>query len=187
MSKEGFQYFEGKRKKEREQIEARETHDRAKFDSRDCEHCGGEGIVSVYHRRYRGSSINRSRETGHLYAATTAAHCRCPLGKFIRDRCPQELAQRIPWVEAILQGRSDWVLDIPKRDEFPCNWIDEIPPRVFLDGPECPVCRNPMMGGSGGIPWKCFRGCPQELVEKVLLAKAEREQNDHVVDYLPEP
>ncbi len=174
MSKEGFQHYERLRKKEREQIQAREAHDLARMESRDCKHCAGQGMVTVYHRRYRGSPINRSRETEDLYAATTAAHCLCPLGKFIRDRCPPEVAKRIPWVEAILQGRSDWLLDTPARDEFPCNWIDEIPPRVFPEGPECPVCRHPMMGGSGGMKWKCFRECPEELVEKLLSAKTER-------------
>jgi hypothetical protein len=177
VSKEGFLYHEGKRKKEQEQIQARAVCDQARTVSRDCAYCGGHGMVTVYHHRYRGSSINQSRETKRLYAATTAAHCRCQLGQWIRDRCPPELAQRIPWVEAILQGRSDWVLDIPERHDFPCNWIDEIPPRDFPDGPECPVCRQSMMGGSGGMPWTCFRGCPKELVDKLQSIIAEREAN----------
>jgi hypothetical protein len=179
MSKEGFQYFEGKRKKEQEQIQARSAMDQAQFASRDCEHCVGYGMVTVYHHRYQGSPLNQSRETKRLYAATTAAHCRCPLGQFIRDRCPPELAQRIPWVEAILQGRSDWVLDIPETYEFPCNWIDAIPPKEFPGGPECPACRNPMMGGSGGMPWTCFRGCSKELVDKLQLLKAEGRTSDN--------
>jgi hypothetical protein len=55
--------------------------------------------------------------------------------------------------------------------------LDDIPARVFPDGPECPICRKPMMGGFGGMPYKCFRGCPQELVEKLQLIKTERGQS----------
>ncbi len=30
--------------------------------------------------------------------------------------------------------------------------VTETPPR-------CPICKRPMGGGRGGMPWRCFRGC----------------------------
>ena len=41
--------------------------------------------------------------------------------------------------------------------------VREIPEKT---SPACPHCKQPMVGGHGGIPWTCFRGCESVKQDK---------------------
>lgn len=102
-----------------------DTRDReaAAFESRNCQHCDGNGLVSVYHPEYQGnlSPVNHraSRimdEDGEVrvvqepFVAIVAAHCCCTLGRWMRERVEEHIQRRVPRVEDILAGRSKWLL-----------------------------------------------------------------------------
>ncbi len=84
----------------------------AKTASRQCSICNGVGLVPIYHPQYRGNSTETSKD-GRLYPATGAAHCRCDMGKWVRDRTDELYARLIPRVEDIIDRRSKWLLEPP--------------------------------------------------------------------------
>ena len=88
----------------------------AELASRDCPFCRGQGLVTVYHPQFVGNPIEAAKD-GRRYSAMTAAHCRCALGVWIRDRLPPEIQARIPRVEDICRGRSSWLLESPLEKE----------------------------------------------------------------------
>lgn len=90
--------------------------------SRDCPFCEGNGMVTVYHPRFAADSIGNAQD-GRRYATTSAAHCRCDAGNWIRERVPPELQARIPRVEDICKGRSRWLL-IPPGSEHNMIFAD---------------------------------------------------------------
>ena len=82
-----------------------------------CPFCNRQGVVTVYHPTFSGNSVEVTKE-GRQYAATTAAHCRCELGAWIRDHSLPEVQARVPRVEDICRGRSTWLLIPPgERDQ----------------------------------------------------------------------
>ena len=83
--------------------------------SRDCPFCEGNGMVTVYHPRFGSDSADWSPD-GRRYPTVIAAHCRCAVGKWIRERVPPEIQARIPRVEDICLGRSQWLLN-PRGSE----------------------------------------------------------------------
>lgn len=84
--------------------------------SRDCPFCEGNGMVPVYHPRFAADSIGTATD-GRRYPTTIAAHCRCDIGNWIRERVPPELQARIPRIEDICLGRSRWLLIPPGPEE----------------------------------------------------------------------
>ena len=148
MSREGAVYLENKKKKEREQIQAREERDAAKRASLQCAHCHGEGMVTVYHPRWTGEPVEQTCD-GIRYPTVMAAHCCCELGRWTRARNSLESQRLIPYVEDILAGRMKWLLEPPTLQPF---FVNE------QDAPPCQSCRKPMCGGYGGLPWICLRG-----------------------------
>ncbi len=58
--------------------------------SRDCPHCGGEGMAMVDHPPGR-----------------VAAHCVCPMGRWMRGRTAQDMIRRIPDFADHLRDRSE--------------------------------------------------------------------------------
>lgn len=90
--------------------------------SRDCPFCAGNGMVTVYHPRFAADSIGNA-QYGRRYVTTIAAHCRCDLGNWMRERVPPELQARIPRVEDICLARSRWLL-IPPGPEQHAVWPD---------------------------------------------------------------
>lgn len=83
------------------------TREAARSASRDCPHCGGEGLALVWHRH---PSPERR------IAPTASATCICSHGKWIRkvwaDTDPQML-RRIPDLAVVLRGESVFVADDP--------------------------------------------------------------------------
>lgn len=153
--------------------------------SRDCPYCCGQGIVTVYHPRYSGHPIEVTQD-GRRYTAIAAAHCRCEYGVWIRDHLPPEIQARAPRVDDICRGRSDWLLVSPLEDrEYPdgpitaesFDWLrGRIKSGRMLrmsavdpDSPLCPRCGKPMGGGTGGLPWTCFRACKPFPIERTSL------------------
>src|SRR5208283_1078958 len=122
--------------------------DAAALASADCPDCGGAGVVAIFHPQYRGDSVDVTQD-GRRFTTTAAAHCHCPLGRWLRDHLPSEIQRRIPRVEDILARQSKWLLEPP----------DYVPRKPDLTGHLCPSCSNPMQGGRGGLPWTCFRAC----------------------------
>jgi hypothetical protein len=83
------------------------TRDEAKLASFGCEHCGGEGLATVYHPR--PSDENR-------IAKTYAAYCVCALGRWTRHNHAQhspDLLHRIPDFEHVLAGGSAYLAEPP--------------------------------------------------------------------------
>jgi hypothetical protein len=98
--------------------------DQAFQASLDCPYCGGQGMISVYHPAFTGSSVGMTKD-GRQYPAAVAAHCRCELGVWIRGRNPPEIQSRIPWVQDILLGSSRWLLIAPgEREIYPCRPVN---------------------------------------------------------------
>ncbi len=58
--------------------------------SHDCPHCGGEGLVIIDGAR-----------------STVAAHCVCPMGRWMRGRTAQDMIRRIPDYADYLRDRSE--------------------------------------------------------------------------------
>ncbi len=111
----------------------------AREESRNCEFCAGNGLVTVYHPTRQ----------------VTAAHCRCAIGAWMRARTEPRLQARIPWVEDICSGRSRWLLEDPNES-----------PVLYPVSPCCSHCSQPMGGGRGGVGWKCYRGCDAVVKKK---------------------
>ncbi len=86
-----------------------ETYRIAEADSRDCEDCQGDGMVRVYAPGYDGSCALRRDNAGRPFVARTMAHCRCPLGRFIRASWPEDMVRRTPDLIDILNGHSPWL------------------------------------------------------------------------------
>ncbi len=94
--------------------------------SRDCRHCGGEGLVIVDGAR-----------------STVAAHCVCPMGRWMRGRTPQDLIRRIPDYADYLKDRSEQAASA-LREFYDLGWEFRWYPedrqfrthRARLDAPE---------------------------------------------------
>jgi hypothetical protein len=89
-----------------------ETRESAWGLSRDCEHCGGEGLATVFHPRPSWALANRR-------PVQVAATCVCPLGRWIKRRHAQDspvLCGRIPDLADVLDGRSLWRAEIPAEE-----------------------------------------------------------------------
>ncbi len=87
-----------------------ELNDREKAvqESRNCKHCGGDGLVPVYHRNYEGFLIMAEEFPGIV-----AAHCECRYGHWIRSNCPFALKARYPALGDVLAGGTEWLIDDP--------------------------------------------------------------------------
>ena len=80
-----------------------------------CEHCGGMGLVTVYHRFYEGSQdvyyehTGRGGEVRTIKApGTIAAHCMCRLGEWMRDNTEEKIRERIPSLIDVLARRTNY-------------------------------------------------------------------------------
>lgn len=99
------------------------TDDRteAARQSRNCEYCGGNGMTTAYHPRYDGSRTVEAtnRETGEVCRArsTVAAHCVCPMGRWMRSQSEDDDRKRIADGLKCVNGQSDWSLDDPTMRE----------------------------------------------------------------------
>lgn len=104
---------------------------RVRRESRNCQTCGGDGLVIVFHPRWAGVRVasifsgeveqaeaaDGTVEYRHVHEATAmevAAHCVCALGRWMRQRVDEDVRGRIPDVEAIVDGRSRWLLEPPE-------------------------------------------------------------------------
>lgn len=81
-------------------------------DSKDCPHCGGKGLTTVFAPSYKGDAI-ATLASGERYVARLAATCQCPLGIFIRKNWPEDVRRWTPSVIDILENRSRWLLVDP--------------------------------------------------------------------------
>ncbi len=84
----------------------------AEADSRDCPICCGQGMSTVYAPDYDGSALRRD-SSGRPYIARTMAHCRCPLGRYLRASSGNDVVRRTPDVMSIGEGYSTWSLIDP--------------------------------------------------------------------------
>ncbi len=85
--------------------------------SRDCEFCSGSGHATIYRLDYTGEPVEqRADRTGQLKPTplVLAAHCVCPMGRWMRAKTSQDLQRRILDLEAILAGTATgWTTDDP--------------------------------------------------------------------------
>lgn len=112
-----------------------EERENAELNSRSCILCDGNGIVLVFHRDWSGNRIgtrnglNPMGEPAKIpFAAEVAAHCICPLGRWMRDKTPEFLKKRIPDGAAIVGGRSWYSFDHPELDREHDDEQTEAPP-----------------------------------------------------------
>lgn len=111
--------------------------DQAQRESRGCRHCRGGGLAVVFHRDYDGrgwveiDAMDRDGEVRpRAIAARVAAHCVCPMGRFMRRNNDDETNARIPSLQDIFDGRSRWLADDPTRpDGMPA---ERLAPRTNL-------------------------------------------------------
>lgn len=103
------------------------TRDEAQSQSRHCPRCQGGGLAHVYLRQYRGHRtaeldvLDRGEIVRRVIPAIVAAHCLCPLGRWMRSRIDdRELLSRWPDLADVLAGRSYWLADNPMGDS-PCD------------------------------------------------------------------
>jgi hypothetical protein len=83
------------------------TREAAKYASRDCEHCGSEGLATAYHPWPSDE---------HRVAATAAATCICPHGRWIRKNWSEsdpDMLRRIPDFDHVLNGGSAYLAEHP--------------------------------------------------------------------------
>jgi hypothetical protein len=97
-----------------------EERDNAQLLSRNCQLCGGGGMPIVFHREWSGSRIGHREGYNSLeelvqvpFPAEVAAHCVCPLGRWIRSKTSAYLNRRIPDGADIVNGRSPYGFDEP--------------------------------------------------------------------------
>lgn len=74
-------------------------------ESVDCEHCSGEGQVTVYH----------PDPASTRQPATTSADCTCLRGRAIRQARKPDDARRIPDLADVLAGRGPWRSEPPQE------------------------------------------------------------------------
>jgi hypothetical protein len=144
---------------------ASSTRDVAKLASRECPHCGGEGLATAFHPWPNPED---------RVAPTAAAYCVCAHGRWIKknhaERCP-EYIPRIVDLDYVVNRASIYVLnEDPEFDKAAlCNWgtLPEMDRQVWIQ-----MARD-------RIP--CWRG---GSVEKLAIAWA---QDPSWVIGLPEP
>ena len=87
--------------------EAAEAHP----ESIQCALCGRTGLVTVYHT-FRGTKDAGSYTIGgevRKGPTTIAAHCKCPVGRWLRRHTKEDLLKRIPDYIDVRAGRlNDW-------------------------------------------------------------------------------
>lgn len=88
-----------------------------------CEICEGAGMVTVYHREYRGDpTVYREIVDPHgevkkiRVAGTVNAHCQCGLGEWMRSKLPEDLQKRIPRLADVVANRTNYQFDDPTFD-----------------------------------------------------------------------
>ena len=108
-----------------------DERDAARSASRGCEHCGAEGLATIFHPDYRGYVIEEREAIGRdgeirprPMAMRVAAHCTCPMGVWMRANTEAETRRRIPDLAGVLEGRSRWVAADPMGDR-PANFNRE--------------------------------------------------------------
>ena len=106
----------------------KEDFKRLQHENRTCPHCDGNGLVIVFHPAWDGDRVGVT-SAGRPFPAEVAAHCLCPVGRWIRERVEFEEQRRIPRVEDIVAGRSKWLMKPPSR-------------RDAADGPPAPTRRD---------------------------------------------
>jgi hypothetical protein len=94
----------------------------AEHDSRDCPHCSGVGLETIYHPRFDGSrTFTDKRPDGSTIerAAIVAAYCVCPIGDWMRynqeKTCP-EVFRRMPELHDVLTRRIGWLAKDPRSE-----------------------------------------------------------------------
>lgn len=112
----------------------------AKRQSAQCGWCDGHGMRQVFHPRYKGSQvimIDREDDRGEVRkrptAARVAAHCICPLGRYMRAKTDDDNRPRIPDLQRVLEGRSLWMAHDPMNPEesqVAASYRDELDPRA---------------------------------------------------------
>jgi hypothetical protein len=83
-----------------------------------CPFCAGEGLCSVWHR---------APDYAKRRPETAAAYCVCAMGKWVEGRHAGTFP-RIPRLEAVLLGRTDWRLEPPGLAPVPAD----LSPREML-------------------------------------------------------
>lgn len=101
---------------------ARET---AMAASAGCEHCDGSGIVFVFHAEYQGDPIivaEQADGTVRRFLGRASKMCRCDYGRWVLNRirdADRRLADRLDGIDAVIEGRSRWLLEDPSRRDQP--------------------------------------------------------------------
>ena len=114
------------RRRAQEASEARSaSNDRASAEaaSHYCPTCGGQGLVTLYDRRYDGRRIAelpcllRGEITTRPFPMLVMGHCTCPLGRWMRSKVDDAARRGIPDLERVLSGGTRWILTDPARGE----------------------------------------------------------------------
>lgn len=125
-----------------------------------CEYCNGNGLVSIFHKNYRGDPtvwVDRCDEMGNIIKrrlpGVISAHCFCDKGRSMRDKTDEETRRRIPKLTTILEGKMpEYGLADPTEFDQPEltdgarsfieKWRDEFDGNILKVAPS-PIERNP--------------------------------------------
>ena len=108
------------------------SKDEAWAQSRNCPHCSGEGLAEVFDPSFDGrrsvvrECIVRGEVKRVLYPQVIAAHCLCPMGRWIRVKAEPQILDRIPDLADVLAGRSRYQAADPTGD-VPGAWFQAQP------------------------------------------------------------
>lgn len=92
--------------------------DQAASQSWGCKRCAGTGLAPVFHPRYTGDStvaIPGNDGVTRMIPGRVAAHCTCPMGRWIRSKTESKMLPRIPDLQAVLDGDSRWLAFDPSE------------------------------------------------------------------------
>lgn len=126
-----------------------ETRDDARNASKDCQYCGGEGLATVYHPQ---------PDLSRRVPATSAAHCVCSHGRFIRHMLGMKsenasTLRRIPDLALVVNGASGWRLDPPPGVDGGDPGFAAERVRLARECATVATPRFPAGSGSGPVPF----------------------------------
>jgi hypothetical protein len=84
------------------------TREAAEAASRECEHCGGGGWMTVVYSRSEATR-SATNPTSKI-PPSVSAFCGCAHGRFLKRSQAADLVRRIPDLADVLEGRSGWTL-----------------------------------------------------------------------------
>jgi hypothetical protein len=99
---------------------------------RDCEHCEGHGLVTIFHERYTGQptvTLKLHRGGSRTFPLVTAVPCVCALGSWIKDAqdTGEATAERYRGIDLqhVIEGTVPWTMRDPTLGQYDASEVIE--------------------------------------------------------------